>query len=485
MYTAAWAQAAAAAQFPTTAATVQEVSHGSVFHCSNSTGAASYHDRASMLPNCSATPEVWVMQRHHLIITGGTGYIGARLARTAIARGFDVTALARSPRGLPEGARFVPWQLGEPLPASAVAYSSLSNVLVHLAHAWSTSTLDGDESTDVNVAGTRVLLHSSQAQQVRRFVFVSSQSARADALNLYGRVKYRIEECLHGGSTIAVRVGLVYGGAAAGLFGLMLRLAGLPILPMVGATNMVQPIHVDEVCDALLLLTSGCSTGRVHVASPAPMTFGAFLKLLACECHAHSLPIVPVPLSPILSLCRLTEYLPFVPTVDRERVLGLAGVRVMETAEDLANLGLIVRPVTEHLRHSPAGRKGLLVEGRTLLRYVLGGRPSTILLRRYARAIRKVAPQSGPMGFTSIVIIWPATLRFIERLQRDGTLERRLDVAAALLEASPLGARALFGGPNRSRVLRILEVLAELSVDAIALPVRVAIHLLGSGRDRG
>jgi len=215
------------------------------------------------------------------VITGANGYIGRRLAEMAIADARAVTALGRSsgPGGdahREAGAR----------PRISVLESRLGRTaIIHLAHDW----YDRDV-TGVNQRGTATLLASARLSGVQRFVVASSVSARADAVNAYGRIKWTIEQGLEGVDAVAARIGLVYGGAERGMYGLLLKLvSAMPILPMVEPSRLVHPIHVDEVCRALLALADSDVTGCKVVAAPAPIPFAQFLKTLAREGFAASL----------------------------------------------------------------------------------------------------------------------------------------------------------------------------------------------------
>ena len=122
-----------------------------------------------------------------------------------------------------------------------------------------------------NFDGTSALLQACRAAGLGRFVFVSSQSARPDAANVYGRVKWRIEQVLAGDREVSARVGLVYGGPPRAMFGLLSRLtARLPVLPMIDPWREVQPIHIDEVCEGLLRLD-----GEFAAATPKLMARAA------------------------------------------------------------------------------------------------------------------------------------------------------------------------------------------------------------------
>lgn len=285
-----------------------------------------------------------------LLITGASGYIGQRLAQMAQARGHQVTVLGRVP--LP-GFDFVSWTLGEAVPQAAL---SGAGALVHLAHDWSLDTKDGD----ANGAATEALARQALEAGVARFVFASSTSARADAANAYGCSKFASEARLAAlpgaaGRIASARIALVYGGPPSGQYGQMRRIASLsPVLPMVGLSRQVQPIHVDEVCAALLALAQRPDLSRpVYVVAGDTMTFGAWLKLLRRAQGKGPLMLVPVPVWPMLLACDLTGLLPGIPTVSRERVLGLTRAAAMPRGDDMTALGVTPGDPQTLLRQGP------------------------------------------------------------------------------------------------------------------------------------
>ena len=384
-----------------------------------------------------------------LIVTGAGGYLGSRLVATARADGRRVTSLARPA-----------WHLGEGLPADAIdpAVPRDTQAVIHLAHDW--------QDDGANLEGTRALLRSCREAGIGRFVFVSSQSAREDAANRYGRVKWGIEQELRAPNEVAARVGLVYGGRMHGQYGLLSALTRrTPVLPMIDPWREVQPIHIDEVCRGLLLLADGAQVGWVGLAGE-PVRFDVVLRAMARELHGKRLRVVPVPLRLALLACDASAAIPIGPTVDRERVLGLAGTRTMACAGHLAGLGLAVQPIEAGLRREPASRRALLAEGLRLLRYVLRRAPGSSLLRRYVRAL-EAAGDRGPLPGAG------GWLRLVEPVRSASPLGRRLALACALAEASPEGEDALSGGS----VARRMGALALHGVaDALAMPVRLVQH---------
>ena len=280
----------------------------------------------------------------HVAVTGANGYIGSRLVRVALSQGRKVTVLGRTGSPAANNVRYARWELGDPLPV--LDFPVETTAVLHLAHDWCDRSTSG-----INVRGTKMLLQSARARRVKRFVFVSSQSARSDALNAYGRIKCAIEQSLDGPATVSARVGLVYGGARRGMYGLLTWLVSVsPVLPMIKPGQLVQPIHVEEVCRGLLALADSDATGWMGLAGPDPVTFGDFLKILAREGFSSTLRILPIPLPLALFAAEASATIPFGPRIDKERILGLAGTQAMDCKQHLLSLGLSVMQLSEGLR---------------------------------------------------------------------------------------------------------------------------------------
>lgn len=403
----------------------------------------------------------------HIMVTGGSGYIGRCVAAAALARGCSVTILSRRAIGLPHGATHAPWTLGDPLPDASInpAVPMSAQAIIHLAHDWRNPDMTAADEGGLNRSGTRALLASSRAHGIGRFVFVSSQSARADAENIYGRVKFAIEQDMDHPGEVAARVGLVYGGPPAALFALMVQLTGdLPMLPMIDPWREVQAIHVAEVADGLLRMVEHDATGWMGLAAQDGISFRQFLQTLAREFHGKSLPIIPIPLGLALLGCAVTARIPFIPTVDRERVLGLAGVRALPCADHLAALGMDIMPLEIGLRRERGSRRAILSEGRALLTYVLGAPPTAMLLRRYAASI--AAANQGALAMSGLFRAVPALLRLAEPLSDRSPLAQRLRLAATLAETSPQGEALLAAGGR-------VGLGIGFALDALALPFRL------------
>lgn len=403
-----------------------------------------------------------------VLITGASGYIGIRLVALALKAGYEVAVLGSPPRL--SGVRAYPWQLGDEPPPEALAGVT---ALLHLGHSWK-SDGEGASESNVNLAGAERLARAALAAGITRFVFASSTSARPTALNNYGRVKHSIEERLLGlpgsdGRIFIARIGLVYGGPLRGQYGLMSKLASLaPVLPMIGLDRRVQPIHIDDVCAALLRLATDSPPDRrrVVVAGREPITFGAWLRTLRRAQTGKGLLLLPVPIGLALLACDLTRFVPFVPTVDRERVLGLAGAAPMESAADLAALGITPSDPADKLASCRAARKRLLSEAAAMLRYAGGSRAATTAsVIRLGRALER--DRDSGRALPAFVLLWPALIRLIEpwRPSMQHRLSRQLHLAAMVAESVSPGV-----APPAPSALRMS---GQLALEALIFPIRV------------
>ncbi len=378
----------------------------------------------------------------NIIITGGTSHIGRRVVQAALRQGHRVTVLGtdRADAGVAHAIR---WRLGEPVPAQA--WAQPADVVIHLAHVWHAT---GPENADINLSGTAALLAAARQAKVPRLLFASSLSARADALNRYGRVKYRTEALLDGAGETAVRIGLVYGGPRQSLWGTLCRISALPVLPMIGLRQPVQPIHVDDVADGLLRIAArDPAPRRPIVLAGEPIAFGDFLRALALQLHGRRPLLIGVPLTPLrLALDGLIALgLPVHGM--RERMLGLAGVKIQSGADDAASLGLTLRPLGQALAAESGRRQRTrTAEAAAYLRYVLGRPASLATLRRYLRGWQRY--DFGASVAPALLRQCPWLLRVAEPLPWDTrpraqAIRARLHAAAVLAEVEP-GAGSRF-----------------------------------------
>ena len=405
-----------------------------------------------------------------LAVTGGGGYIGRRFCRQALARGIDLTVLGRRrPEGIEEGTyRFISYDL-----SGAAPDLSGMDAIVHLASAG----LNDGEGGDVDVTGTRALAEAAKAAGVSKFIFVSSQSSRADAPTSYGRGKFAVEKILAEFDALIVRPGLVCGAEEGGVYGKLCEMVRTaPLVPVTCASTLLQPIHVDQVCEALLRLANPNSEPEqkmFYLGDPTPVAFGRLVKELAWARLGRRIRLVPLPIGFVLMGVAIARAIPGFPNISRERVLGLTDIAIMDSQASLEALGMVQHDAISALaQENPRNRRQLLYEGRALLTYVTGRSTRGTLMRRYVRAV-EATRGSVPLRLPSIVYGWPALLRLFEPVGGAGRVADRLAIAMVLAETTPEGAKDFCALEQRSWFLSTLELGVLLAIEAIFLPLRI------------
>lgn len=195
-----------------------------------------------------------------LAITGGTGFVGARLLDRAIAGGHEVRALTRRGQVPRDGVTWIEGALDDH--ASLAALVAGANVAVHVAGVLNAPAAAGFEVG--NVTGTAAMLSAAEAKGVKRFVHVSSLAAREPGLSMYGASKARSEALVDASpmSAVIVRPPAVYGPGdreTLDLFKMAKR--GLMLMPPAGRLSL---IHVDDVARLLLALAASDDTGVIE-----------------------------------------------------------------------------------------------------------------------------------------------------------------------------------------------------------------------------
>jgi nucleoside-diphosphate-sugar epimerase len=182
-----------------------------------------------------------------LAVTGATGFVGRALLDRALAAGHAVRALARRPQAAREG---VTWVTGDLAAPGALAEGA--DALIHVAGVVNAPDRAGFVAG--NVEGTASILAAAEAAGVRRFVHVSSLSAREPQLSHYGWSKREAERLVEASPLDAaiVRPSAIYGPGDTEMRDLF-RAArlGLALLPPPGRMSAV---HVDDLARLLLVL---------------------------------------------------------------------------------------------------------------------------------------------------------------------------------------------------------------------------------------
>lgn len=312
------------------------------------------------------------------LVTGATGFIGARFAELALARGDRVHTFTRgnwseSP-AVPVANRFF-GTFPNDIPSAALQGAE---AVVHCAAV--TESVEAAAHA-VNVTGTLRLAQMAAEAGARSFIFLSSQNARADAISVYGRSKFAAEEELRkltGLDVVILRPGLVCGPGSRGLFQRMCGMVEkLPLIPLLGGgRSIVQPIHVDDLCAAIFAASARSRefAGAVlHLGDPEGLSLADLLQHIA-EARGGRKRMLSIPLWPVELAVATAEAVHLPLPINSNNLKGLKTVEKMETAADLGRLGVALRPLPDLVapKSASAPRESLPL-GERAVRVILIG----------------------------------------------------------------------------------------------------------------
>lgn len=412
--------------------------------------------------------------RHTVLVTGATGFIGRAVVRLLLHEDYRVRAFSRSRSGWP----FPPHPHLERVTGDMQSGESLRHAangaewVVHLAAAKS----DERDSRQTNVEGARNLVDALRGAHVPFVINISTQSAKLQRRGIYAETKAQADALLHrsGLAVTTLRVSLVYGDMPAGVFGSIVRLSKLPVIPIFGdGTTRFSPIHRDDLARVILLASRlPAVRGKTFdVGGPETLSFDQLVAAILAR-RGMRRPIVHLPVSVGLLLARALAILPR-PPLSVSNVLGGAENVPLDLQTFFREFDHVPRPFSQGLvdifPSFPA--PPLDEEAHTLLRYVLAARwePRSQDCERYRTALRShgVDPSPHIDGLFLRTHLLLGMLDAVTRLRMPTcTLQKKILVAAAIAECHPASASILL--PQARSPVAFIAAAARALTRAVA-----------------
>lgn len=236
-------------------------------------------------------------------MTGATGFIGGRLARALLARGYRLRCLVRAPERATElaglGAELI---VGDAADVAVVRRGLAgARFACHLAGTYDLGRVDQAAMEHVNVAGTRAFLDALRTAVVERALYTSSTAALGPAADVgtdddvyrgpYPSIYHRTKTEAHhlavaaqqdGAPLVIICPALVYGPGDEGPSGryvrdvLRHRVPGLSTRPA-----WFSYAHVDDVADGMVAALERGRNGATYVLSGEHASVNDFTKRIA------------------------------------------------------------------------------------------------------------------------------------------------------------------------------------------------------------
>jgi nucleoside-diphosphate-sugar epimerase len=265
-----------------------------------------------------------------IVITGGTGFIGSRLALACQGMGHRVRVIGQVNNAWEDRTRRELASAGIPLKEGPVTDAGFlldalsgADVVFHLAAAQHEASLPDQHFWRVNVTGTRTVLKASAAAGVGRVVHGSTIGVYGSSVNgalderspsrpdnIYGVTKLEGERLALSFADrlplVVIRISETYGPGDQRLLKLF-KATRRKVFPMPGqGANLHHPIYVQDLIEGLLLAaTKDEAVGNVFVLAGTEMlTTREMVKAISAE-MASSARVVSVPLFPVLAAAQV------------------------------------------------------------------------------------------------------------------------------------------------------------------------------------
>jgi len=219
-----------------------------------------------------------------VFITGGSGFVGRAVIEKALLAGHAVRALVRSEKhSLPQSVETV---IGDTTdPASLKSSMQGCDAVIHLVGIIREFPKQGITFVKLHTESTSNILQAAQEQGVKRFLQMSANGTRQDAVTGYHKTKWAAEQAVRESDLqwTIFRPSLIFGPADEFVNMLAELIRKLPLVPVMGdGKYRLQPVSVKDVAAGFVnALNEPASIGKTyHCGGPAAYSYDEILDLI-------------------------------------------------------------------------------------------------------------------------------------------------------------------------------------------------------------
>ncbi|SDM57189.1 NADH dehydrogenase [Halogranum gelatinilyticum] len=237
----------------------------------------------------------------HVLVVGGSGFIGTNLSTELVDRGHEVTVLSRNPGDdeLPAGVETVAGDVTD-YDSIEGAFEGKDAVVYLVALSPLFKPKGGDDKhLEIHLGGTENCVKAAEAHGVKRFVQMSALGADPEGPTAYIRAKGKAEDIVEASDLewTTFRPSVVFGDGGE-FVSFTKKLAPPYITPLPGGgKTRFQPIWVGDLVPMLAdALEDDEHVGKTYeVGGPEKLTLAEVAKL-AHGAEGRSVTVVPVPM---------------------------------------------------------------------------------------------------------------------------------------------------------------------------------------------
>jgi nucleoside-diphosphate-sugar epimerase len=267
----------------------------------------------------------------NVLITGGTGFIGSRLALKCASDGNQVKVLGLENTAAEAFNKQILLENGiDVVPVKVTEREQIFNhmegmdVVYHLAAAQHEMNIPDSVFRDVNVEGTRTILDAAVACQVKKVMHGSTigvygivngtidERSPCDPENIYGKTKYEGERLALSYTekvpVTVVRIPEVYGPGDRRLLKLFKMVKKKRFFMIGNGKNLHHLIYIDDLIDGFIeVVQNRNSDGEILLfAGPRPVPTNEMVAAIA-SCYNHDGKFLRFPFWPFYALAAVLE----------------------------------------------------------------------------------------------------------------------------------------------------------------------------------
>jgi len=232
-----------------------------------------------------------------ILLTGATGFIGLHLAQALRLAGHEVRCAVRDiVRAQRQLSGFCYTHIDFALanePASWLPHLQNIDVVINAVGIFREH--NEQTFTALHTDAPRALFIACAATKIKRVIQISAHGAQQISGVEFLDSKFLADEFLlqQPISAVVLLPAPIFGcgGASAEMFA---KLAMVPVLPLPSGAQQIQPVHIDDICTAVLRLIVDETRGRVAALGPEALTLRDYLALLRSGLGYRRARIVPV-----------------------------------------------------------------------------------------------------------------------------------------------------------------------------------------------